>query len=141
MICTSNRMIESVITNFFCIDSVKLGDPVFEYENDNMGFSKCSSFKNRKGGLIGISLYHVLDIDLCTTKLPHNATCIGSRIHILTKGWIVYQLNPKWKIPHGQKLYCSPDTGEITWRKSNIKIGKASSTQDKDGFIMVDINI
>lgn len=136
MICTTSRMVKTYLYNFFCIDSIKLGDPVFEYEID-----KCSSFKMKKGRLLGMSLYHVVDIDLCTRVMPHNAVSRCSKIHILTSGWLVYQLNPKWKIPYGQKLYCCPESGEITWRKSGIKIGKAGSAQDKEGFIKVEINI
>lgn len=131
-------MVISTLSNF-CIDDVNIGDPVFEYKTTDQ--YTCSSFRKKKGSLLGISLYHVMDIDLTTTRLPHNAVSRGSKIQILTNGWIVYKLNPKWKIPNGQKLYLCPKSGEITWRKSDIKIGKAGSSQDKDGFIRININI
>lgn len=141
MICTSNRMVNFLLSTYFCIDDVKVGDPVFECKADNRGMSVCSSFKEKKGGFVGISLSNVIDIDLCTRAMPHNAVCRGSKIEILTNGWIVYKLNPKWKIPCGQKLYCCPESGEITWRKSDIKIGKAGSKQDEGGYIRININL
>lgn len=122
--------------SYHCIDTVHMGDPVFRYSD-----YECSSFKNKKGDILGISLYNVVQINLEKEQVPQDCILRGCKIHILVDGWLVYRLKPKWKIPYGQKLYYCPDKNTITWRKTNIKIGKAISAQDKDGFIKVEINI
>jgi len=44
------------------------------------------------------------------------------------------------EIPFGQPLYINQD-GQITWKYSIYKVGKAISSQDKDGYIKVRIDI
>ena len=122
--------------SYHCIDTVHIGDPVFRY-----GDCECSSFKNKRGDLLGVSLYNVIQIDLTESNWFRDNIYCGSKLPILVNGWMIYRLKPKWKIPLGQKIYYCPNKNKITWRKTNIKIGKAISAQDEDGFIKVEINI
>lgn len=137
---TTSRLVEQFTREYFCVDPVLIGDPVFEYDNVN-GFLACSSINERNGSFLGISIYNVSHVDLMARQPRFNEVSVGSRIEIMTKGWLVYQLNKDWQIPMGQKLYYCPKNKEITWRKTDIKIGKAASSQDCDGFIKVKIDL
>lgn len=136
----SNRFVEKFTRDYFCIDPISIGDPVFE-SGLIEDYLSCSSINKKTGLLIGISMYNVVDIDFSSTRPSYNTVSIGSKIDIMTKGWIVYKLNKSWKIPFGQKLYYCSKNKEVTWRKTDIKFGKAVSHQNYDGYIKVEINL
>jgi hypothetical protein len=138
MKCFANRLVEEFTRDYFCVDPVSIGDPVFDYGDEN-GMNSCSSVNKKRGHFLGISLYNVKNIDLMTRQPRFNEVSCGSKIEIMTRGWLVYQLNKDWRIPMGQKVYYCPKNKEITWRKTDIKIGKAISNQNYDGYIKVKV--
>ena len=126
--------------NYYCLDPINQGEPVFDYGKDTYGNLICSSYKNKNGAFLGISLNKVANIDNISVFDCNTLAC-GSKISILRQGLIIFKANPKWKIPLGQKIYYDVNKNSITWRKTDIPIGTAMSNQDKSGFIKVGIRI
>lgn len=126
---------------WFCEDEIEIGDPLYGDCNDEPMVAR--SFKNRKPSdkLLGVSTVLVATIDL--TKYHHhaysNVVNTGHKIMILQDGEICIRRKYD-KIPCGQPMYVSKK-GKITWKKHCDHIGRASSKQDKDGFLKVRIKI
>jgi len=128
---------------WFCEDEIEIGDPLYGDCNDEPMMAR--SFKNRKPSdkLLGVSTVLVATIDLTKTTHHHhaysNVVNTGNKIMILQDGEIC--IHRKYdKIPCGQPMYVSKK-GKITWKKHCDLIGRASSKQDKDGFLKVRIKI
>lgn len=126
--------------NYYCLDPVNQGEPVFDCGEDKYDNPICSSYKNKKGAFLGISLNNVANIDNISFFDCKTLAC-GSKISILSQGLLVFKANPKWKIPFGQKIYYDVNKNSITWRRTDLPIGTAMSNQDKSGFIKVGIQI
>lgn len=145
---TTKSLSESI--QWFCEDEIEIGDPLYGDCNDEPMMAR--SFKNRKPSdkLLGVSTVLVATIDLtktthhhhaysCDFGRYHNVVNTGNKIRILQDGEIC--IHRKYdKIPCGQPMYVSKK-GKITWRKQCDLIGRASSKQDKDGFLKVRIKI
>ena len=136
------RVINSVgeSIQWFCEDEIQIGDPLYGDWCQPIRPMMARSFKNRKPSdkLLGVSTVKVVTI------YPHkiaysNVVNTGNKIMILQDGEIC--IHRKYdKIPCGQPMYVSKK-GKITWKKHCDLIGRASSKQDKDGFLKVRIKI
>jgi hypothetical protein len=130
---------------WFCKDEIEIGDPLYGDCNDEPMMAR--SFKNRKPSdkLLGVlsheSTVYVATIDYSTTRNHRSSNVVntGNKIMILQDGEIC--IHRKYdKIPCGQPMHVSKK-GKITWRNQCDLIGRASSKQDKDGFLKVRIKI
>jgi hypothetical protein len=134
----TNSISEAI--QWFCEDEIEIGDPLYGDWCQPIRPMMARSFKNRKPSdkLLGVSTVKVVTI------YPHkiaysNVVNTGNKIKILQDGEIC--IHRKYdKIPCGQPMYVSKK-GKITWKKHCDLIGRASSKQDKDGFLKVRIKI
>jgi hypothetical protein len=130
--------IKKVTLEYFCNAEICFGDALFKIDSE---WPEVAPIKYAPAGatLVGISLINVIEIDLSKYNIPRDTTTIGSRVQILERGNIIISL-PPLEIPYGQPLYINQD-GQITWKYSIYRIGKAISDQDKDGYIKALINV
>lgn len=123
----------------FCNYELNIGDFVFIDNNDED--QTCRPFQNRSQNdvLYGMSMNSLIKNFYEQMTFDPNLHPVGSKISILKDGEVVLWLKPE-SIPYGQKIYLS-SKGKPTWRKSQYKIGKTASKQDKDGFVKIRIKI
>ena len=123
-------------TSFFCGHELKIGDPLFRINENEVGPINKAPFNT---AFVGVSERRMIKIDLATSMLPSNALCLGSKISILQSGVIIKRFKKSLKIPYGQYIYVDQNN-ELTWRYSPWLVGTTYSDQDEDGFIKIEIH-
>ena len=121
---------------YFCEEEIQIGDLLYADSSNPILASK-----KPHGFPIGISLHNVVIPKKMEFYLPNPDDWYevpsGSKIQIMQKGEIVGKFPKWWKLPVGQKLYYDVERDKITWRRTPVKYGKTSSSQDELGFIKI----
>ena len=135
-----NSELFGVNIRYFAEEEMKIGDILYADSSNPILASK-----KPHGAPIGISLNNVvipekgmenyLPNPYDRYELPH-----GSKISIMEKGEIVGKFPKWWKLPVGQRLYYDSERDKLTWRRTPIKYGKTSSSQDELGFVKIRIS-
>ncbi len=132
-----NSELNGVSICYFSEEEMKIGDILYADSSNPILASK-----KPHGAPIGISLNNVVIANMgLGGYLPNRSDWYevpnGSKISIMEEGEIVGKFPKWWKLPVGQKLYYDSERDKLTWRKTPIKYGKTSSSQDELGFAKI----
>ena len=123
---------------YFCEEEMQIGDLLYASSEPNI------ATKSPHGAPIGISLNNVLIAENMEFYLPNPTDRYevpsGSKISIMQRGEIVGKFPKWWKLPVGQRLYYDVERDKLTWRRTPVKYGKTSSSQDELGFIKIRVS-
>lgn len=134
-----NRYVEKSSIDYYAVNTLKMGD-VVGINIDNMTVDRVHKTKDKIP--YGISLHDVVDINKLSYKFSYiqNISSKGSRVRILTAGFIIQKFNKKLKMPIYQPIYVDLNKSILTWKKLGPQVGITGSNQDTDGFIKLKLN-
>lgn len=132
---TNSIVYKNVVLKFFCDDIAYIGDLMFKKRDCIV-----ESYRSADVGdqIIGISLHNVIKPDATINYHDPMEVPVGNKIQILQEGDFTAKL-PNWGLPYGQNLYFDVRSGEVGWKKTQLKYGKTISEQDNEGYVRIKV--